>query len=173
MPRAARSIVGGYAYHVLNRANGRLRLFKKPADFLAFEQILAEVHQRVPLRILGYTLMGNHWHFVVWPRRGQDAEVSEFFRRCSLRFVMVPMGLKVGKFLAWRCRGSESCCPDGNDEQKGAKFGKTLVLLLPWQLLRAFVPFGLWSSGCAVFFAICYQTCPRSSRQGWQRIAGG
>jgi hypothetical protein len=29
MPRRARSIVGGYAYHVLNRANGRLRLFKK------------------------------------------------------------------------------------------------------------------------------------------------
>ncbi|MGE0538479.1 MAG: hypothetical protein AB7O68_26185 [Pirellulales bacterium] len=25
MPRRARSIVGGYAYHVLNRANGRLR----------------------------------------------------------------------------------------------------------------------------------------------------
>src|SRR5438477_94512 len=33
MPRRARSIVGGYAYHVLNRANGRLRLFKKEADF--------------------------------------------------------------------------------------------------------------------------------------------
>ncbi|MGE4103917.1 MAG: hypothetical protein AB7E74_18295 [Pirellulales bacterium] len=32
MPRRARSIVGGYAYHVLNRANGRLRLFKKPAE---------------------------------------------------------------------------------------------------------------------------------------------
>lgn len=52
MPRRARSIVGGYAYHVLNRANGRLRLFKKAADFAAFEQVLAEAHQRVPLRIL-------------------------------------------------------------------------------------------------------------------------
>src|SRR5688572_12439974 len=80
MPRRARSIVGGYAYHVLNRANGRLRLFKKEADFLAFEQVLAEAFERVPLRILGYTVMGNHWHFVVWPRKGQDDEVSEFFR---------------------------------------------------------------------------------------------
>jgi putative transposase len=80
MPRRARSIVGGYAYHVLNRANGRLRLFKKEADFLAFEQVLVESFGRVPLRILGYTVMGNHWHFVVWPRRGQDDEVSEFFR---------------------------------------------------------------------------------------------
>jgi putative transposase len=80
MPRRARSIVGGYAYHVLNRANGRLRLFKKPADFAAFERVIEEAHQRVPLRILGYTLMGNHWHFVVWPRQRQHEQVSEFFR---------------------------------------------------------------------------------------------
>ncbi len=80
MPRRARSIVGGYAYHVLNRANGRLRLFKKPADFAAFERVIEEAHERVPLRILGYTLMGNHWHFVVWPRQRQHEQVSEFFR---------------------------------------------------------------------------------------------
>ncbi len=80
MPRRARSILGGYVYHVLNRANGRLRLFKKDADFAAFEQVLAEAHERVPLRLLGYTLMGNHWHFVVWPRPRQPEQVSNFFR---------------------------------------------------------------------------------------------
>jgi putative transposase len=80
MPRSARSLVGGYGYHVLNRANGKLRLFKKEADFMAFEQVMAEAFERVPLRIIGYTLMSNHWHFVVWPRRGHDDEVSEFFR---------------------------------------------------------------------------------------------
>ena len=80
MPRRARSILGGYVYHVLNRANGRLRLFRKDADFAAFERVIAEAHQRVPLRILGYTVMGNHWHFVVWPRRGKPEQVSEFFR---------------------------------------------------------------------------------------------
>jgi putative transposase len=80
MPRRARSILGGYAYHVLNRANGRLRLFKKQADFAAFEALLTEAFERIPLRILGYTLMGNHWHFVVWPKPGRDEEVSEFFR---------------------------------------------------------------------------------------------
>jgi putative transposase len=80
MPRTARKIVGGYAYHVLNRANGRLRLFGKDADFAAFEQIVAEAHDRIPLRILGYVVMGNHWHFVVWPRRSQGEQVSAFFR---------------------------------------------------------------------------------------------
>ena len=88
MPRTARAIVGGYAYHVLNRANGQLRLFTKAADFRAFEEILAEVFERVPLRILGYTLMGNHWHFVVWPRQGQDEQVSDFFRRLSVTHSM-------------------------------------------------------------------------------------
>jgi putative transposase len=67
-------------YHVLNRANGRLRLFKKDADFAAFEQVLTEARERVPVRILGYVLLSNHWHFVVWPRQGQDDQVSEFFR---------------------------------------------------------------------------------------------
>ena len=80
MPRRARSIVGGYVYHVLNRANGRLRLFRKEADFAAFEAVLAEAAERTALRILGYVLMGNHWHFVVWPKRGADQQVSEFFR---------------------------------------------------------------------------------------------
>jgi putative transposase len=65
---------------VLNRANGRLRLFRKDADFAAFEQVLAEAVERVPLRILGYTVMGNHWHFVVWPRQRQDQQVTDFFR---------------------------------------------------------------------------------------------
>jgi putative transposase len=80
MPRRARTIVGGYAYHVLNRANGRLRLFKKEADFAAFEQVLVEASERVPLRIFGYAVMGNHWHFVVWPRPRQHQQVTDFFR---------------------------------------------------------------------------------------------
>ncbi|HUE18018.1 MAG TPA: hypothetical protein VMR25_27935 [Planctomycetaceae bacterium] len=46
---------------MLNRANRRLRLFKKDADFAAFEQVLTEAYARVPLRVLGWVLMGNHW----------------------------------------------------------------------------------------------------------------
>lgn len=57
-----------------------MTLFKKEADFLTFEQTLVEAFERVPLRIIGYTVLRDHWQFVVWPRRGQDDEVSEFFR---------------------------------------------------------------------------------------------
>lgn len=78
MPRQARNTPGGYVYHVLNRANGRLRLFRKANDFLAFERTLAEAMKRLPTRLLGWCIMGNHWHFVVWPRK--HTELSDFFR---------------------------------------------------------------------------------------------
>jgi putative transposase len=84
MPRRARSIVGGYVYHILNRANARSTIFKKSADYEAFERVLTEAHERVPLRILSYTIMPSHWHMVVWPRQGQHSQVSEFFRWFTL-----------------------------------------------------------------------------------------
>jgi putative transposase len=65
---------------VLNRSIGRTTLFRKAADYEAFLRTLAEAHERLPLRILSFCVMPNHWHFVVWPRRGHDDEVSEFFR---------------------------------------------------------------------------------------------
>lgn len=82
MPRIARVAPGGIVYHVLNRANGRLALFRKDADFLAFENVLLQAHQRHSIRILGWCIMSNHWHFVVWPRK--DAELSQFFGYLAL-----------------------------------------------------------------------------------------
>src|SRR5437867_2463093 len=77
MPRIARVAPGGCIYHVLNRANGRLRLFRKPEDFLAFFDVLKLAMVRHPIRLLAFCIMGNHWHFVVWPR--EDDELSRFF----------------------------------------------------------------------------------------------
>ncbi len=78
MPRAKRKSYGGYLYHVLNRANGRLRIFRKAADFAAFEAILGQGQERTGMRICGYCLMGNHWHLLLWPRH--DGELSEYMR---------------------------------------------------------------------------------------------
>ena len=47
-------------------------------DFAAFDRIPLEAHDRRPLRILSYCLMGNHWHFVVWPTT--DGQLTDFFR---------------------------------------------------------------------------------------------
>ncbi len=69
MPRTARAVEAGQIYHVLNRGNGRMKLFRKPGDFDAFERVLAEGLQRYPVDLLTWCLMGNHWHLVLRPRR--------------------------------------------------------------------------------------------------------
>ena len=43
MPRTARAIEAGMIYHVLNRGNGRMRLFHKDGDFHAFDGVLARI----------------------------------------------------------------------------------------------------------------------------------
>ena len=78
MPRRLRVSSGGYAYHVLNRAVGRARIFGKPRDFEAFEEVLVEAKKRLPLRLLAWCVMSNHWHLVLWPRG--DGDLSEFMR---------------------------------------------------------------------------------------------
>ena len=45
MPRLPRLSTSGITYHVLNRRGGRLELFERPADYSAFEKILAEAHR--------------------------------------------------------------------------------------------------------------------------------
>jgi len=78
MPRAARVNRGGVAYHVLNRANARLTLFDADEDYEAMLAVLGEAHGRVAMRTLGYCIMPNHWHLVLWPR--EDGDLSEFMR---------------------------------------------------------------------------------------------
>jgi putative transposase len=69
-------------YHVLNRANGKLAIFRKDEDFLAFYKMLLEAHAKFPTRLLGWCVMPNHWHFVAWPR--EDGELSNFFGYLTL-----------------------------------------------------------------------------------------
>lgn len=82
MARPLRAALGGLVYHVLNRANAGLKIFEKDADYAAFERILAETQDRVPMRLLAWCLMPNHWHLVLWPRR--DGDLSEYMRRVTL-----------------------------------------------------------------------------------------
>ena len=54
MPRTARVAPGGFVYHFLNRSVGRMPMFRKDADFEAFERVMVLAHQRQPIRILSY-----------------------------------------------------------------------------------------------------------------------
>ncbi len=70
--------MGGIVYHVLNRANARLRLFRAEAEYELFLAVLAAAHERVSMRTIGYCVMPNHWHLVLWPRA--EGDLSEFMR---------------------------------------------------------------------------------------------
>jgi putative transposase len=72
MPRTARASQGGYCYHVINRGNGRAEVFHKDGDYDAFVRLLADAHERLPMRVLGYCLMPNHFHLVLWPKADGD-----------------------------------------------------------------------------------------------------
>jgi putative transposase len=72
MPRTARASKANYCYHVLNRGNGRARIFHKNGDYEAFVALFERACERLPMRILAYCLMPNHFHLVLWPRGDGD-----------------------------------------------------------------------------------------------------
>src|SRR5574340_98530 len=76
--RRPRIAPGGLVYHVLNRSVGRMKMFRTKRDFMAFERLLIEAHERRALRLLAYCVMPTHWHFVAWPR--EDGDLTAFFR---------------------------------------------------------------------------------------------
>ena len=82
MGRTLRIDVGNQFYHVLNRANARLPIFKKEKDFEAFENILEEAKDKYSMRILSYCLMPNHWHFILHPRK--DGDLNLFMQWLTL-----------------------------------------------------------------------------------------
>ena len=85
MPRSARVAPGGMIFHVINRGVGRMKLFYKDADYLAFEGIIEEVLEVQPMRICSFCLMPNHWHFVLWPEH--DGDLAAFMQRLTTKHV--------------------------------------------------------------------------------------
>jgi putative transposase len=59
-------------YHVLNRGNARTRVFRREADYVAFLKLIDDAVERLPLRVLSYCLIPNHFHLVLWPRGDGD-----------------------------------------------------------------------------------------------------
>ena len=67
MPRTARASAADYCYHVLNRGNGRAEVFHKRDDYAAFLDMIAAASARLPMRVLGYCIMPNHFHLILRP----------------------------------------------------------------------------------------------------------
>lgn len=78
MPRRSRFSTAGYVFHVLNRAVARQTIFQSEGDYDAFVKTLEEARRKVPMRVLAFVVMPNHWHLVLWP--AEDDALSEFMR---------------------------------------------------------------------------------------------
>lgn len=70
MPRIARRVADGCVYHVLNRGNGRQRIFHKDGDYLAFIGLIGQLQERFAVEMLAYCLMPNHFHLLLKPLEG-------------------------------------------------------------------------------------------------------
>ncbi len=78
MPRPPRIDVGGYIYHIINRATARAQIFFNEEDYLLFESVLEQAQAKFGMRILSYCIMPNHWHLILFPVK--DGEISKFMK---------------------------------------------------------------------------------------------
>ena len=78
MPRTARASAADYCYHVMNRGNASAKVFHKPEDYEAFLEMVAQAKDRLPMRVLGFCLMPNHFHLVLRPFG--DGDLSRWMR---------------------------------------------------------------------------------------------
>ena len=72
IPRTARASEANLCYHVLNRGNARSVVFHKEDDYAAFLAAMAEASVRLPMRVVAYCLMPNHYHLVIRPHADGD-----------------------------------------------------------------------------------------------------
>jgi len=62
-----------------------MRLFDSRKDFEAFQKCLVDTLKLSPMRLLGYCVMGNHWHLLLWPKA--DGELGRFMLRLTITHV--------------------------------------------------------------------------------------
>jgi len=65
MPRKPRIEFEGAFYHVITRGNQRQKIFKGPADYNKFLQILTIYRNRYQYHLNAYVLMSNHVHLLI------------------------------------------------------------------------------------------------------------
>jgi putative transposase len=81
MPRSRRACPCDAVLHVVNRGNDRRTLFAADDDYRAFLGLTSWASAATGLRLLGYVVMPNHWHLVVWPASAD--QLSTFMLRLT------------------------------------------------------------------------------------------
>lgn len=86
MARTARASKGGICYHVINRGNRRSTVYHSASDYHFFTNLMGKACERIPMRILSYCLMPNHFHLVLWPIDDYDlSRWMQWLMTCHVR----------------------------------------------------------------------------------------
>lgn len=86
MSRHSRNLPPGSVVHIVNRGNDKRLLFKNALEFEEFLGLVAWAKAICPVRIVAYSIMSNHWHFVFWVEIEWD--VSAFLHRLTTTHAM-------------------------------------------------------------------------------------
>lgn len=78
MPRVNRGLVENLVYHVLNRGNGKQKVFHRKYDYEAFTELMKKAKEMYSIKVYAYCLMPNHFHMVVMPLKSK--ELSNFMQ---------------------------------------------------------------------------------------------
>jgi putative transposase len=114
MPRAERNFQDGGIYHILNRGNGRQRVFRKDGDYLAFLKLLGEMKEQYGVVLYAYCLMPNHFHLLVKARQGEElSPAMQWFETTHVRryhqHYRSSGHLWQGRFKSFEVSGDEYC----------------------------------------------------------------
>jgi putative transposase len=88
--RIARASAGCVCYHVLNRGNARAEVFHKNEDFVVFLGLIEEATEPLPMRLLAWCLIPNHFHLVLWPHKDGDLSRAHAGGKKLLLFRLLP-----------------------------------------------------------------------------------
>ena len=85
MARPLRIEYPGACYHVMNRGNRREDIFITNRDRISFVDGLADSCEIYDVRLIGYVLMPNHFHFLL---QTPQANLSEFMRHFLVTYTV-------------------------------------------------------------------------------------
>ncbi len=57
---------------MINRGNGRATVYHSDSDYRSFINLIGKASDRLPIRVLAFCLMPNHFHLVLWPYADGD-----------------------------------------------------------------------------------------------------
>lgn len=86
MLRKARELIDGGIYHVYNRGNNKMTLFREASDYHHFLDRLREGRRKFEPEIYHYCLMSNHFHLLLRVKQARD--LANLMHAVQLRYAI-------------------------------------------------------------------------------------